>query len=65
MSEARKKMNEALKEIVVPILREKGFKGSFPHFRRVSGKYLDLLTFQFSQWGGQFVVEIGKCSIKE
>lgn len=64
MSESREKMNNALKSIVVPVLRKKGFRGSFPHFRRVNGKYIDLLTFQFSQWGGEFVVEIGKCSSK-
>lgn len=27
-------MNTALKNIVVPHLREHGFKGSLPHFRR-------------------------------
>jgi hypothetical protein len=37
-----------------------GFGGSFPHFRRTRGRQIDLLTFQFSMFGGQFVVEIGK-----
>ncbi|MEX2174453.1 MAG: DUF4304 domain-containing protein [Pirellulaceae bacterium] len=37
-----------------------GFRGSFPHFRRVGGRRIDLLTFQFSMFGGQFVVEVGK-----
>jgi hypothetical protein len=61
MSEARDKMVAALKEIVVPTLRDMGFRGSFPHFRRQRGEQLDLLTFQFSQWGGSFVVEIAHC----
>jgi hypothetical protein len=61
MSEARDKMIAALKEIVVPTLRDMGFRGSFPHFRRQRDEQLDLLTFQFSQWGGRFAVEISSC----
>ena len=63
MSEARDKMFAALKEIVVPTLRDMGFRGSFPHFRRERDEQLDLLTFQFSQWGGSFVVEIAYCPV--
>ena len=61
MSEARDKMIAALKEMVVPTLRDLGFRGSFPHFRRQREEQLDLLTFQFSQWGGSFIVEISYC----
>ena len=50
-----------LKGKVVPILREKGFGGSFPHFRRIRGGQIDLMSFQFDKWGGGFVVEISKC----
>ena len=57
----RDKMVAALKEIVVPTLRDMGFRGSFPHFRRQRDEQMDLLTFQFSQWGGSFVVEIAHC----
>lgn len=53
----------ALKESVVPALREMGFSGSFPHFRRLSGESIDLLSFQFDRWGGGFVIEISKCPI--
>lgn len=49
-----------LKRVVVPALREMGFRGSFPHFRRVGERRVDLLTFEFSMFGGQFAVEIGK-----
>jgi hypothetical protein len=59
MSESRDDMIAALKRVAVPVIRELGFKGSFPHFRRACGSRIDLLTFQFSQWGGQFVVEVG------
>lgn len=57
----RAEMNEALKRLVVPELRAMGFKGSMPHLRRRRGGEWDLLTFQFSQWGGQFVVEAARC----
>jgi hypothetical protein len=59
-SETREAMNGALKELVVPALRALGFMGSLPHFRRVSGDSLDLLTFQFDKWGGGFVIEIAR-----
>jgi len=51
-------MDLALKQIVVPRLREMGFKGSMPHFRRVRGDLLDLLSFQFDRYGGSFCVEV-------
>ncbi|MBB2483587.1 DUF4304 domain-containing protein [Bacillus sp. APMAM] len=55
-------MISALKKIVVPELRERGFKGSFPHFRRIFENKIDLITFQFDKYGGGFVIEIGVCS---
>jgi hypothetical protein len=45
------------------MLRDMGFRGSFPHFRRARGLQLDLLVFQFSRWGGSFVVELGYCPV--
>lgn len=60
MSQSRDEMIAELKRVVVPVLRALGFKGSFPHFRRTTGSQIELLTFQFSMSGGQFVVEIGK-----
>jgi hypothetical protein len=61
MSDDRSQMIAALKAHVVPELRRRGFKGSFPHFRRASDHRIDLLTFQFDKWGGGFVVEIAVC----
>lgn len=61
MSDARNKMIQALKNVVVPRLRELGFKGSFPHFRRRGPTLTDLLTFQFDRHGGGFVLELGQC----
>ncbi|MBA2936891.1 DUF4304 domain-containing protein [Paenibacillus sp. CGMCC 1.16610] len=62
MSVERDIMIDALKTIVIPELREKGFKGSFPHFRRITDKKIDILTFQFDKYGGGFRLEIAVCS---
>lgn len=61
MTTSREAMQAALKSIVVPRLRTIAFKGSFPHFRRVVGDHIDLLTFQFDRNGGGFVIEISFC----
>ena len=52
----REDMNLALKKVVLPYLRQRGFKGSFPHFRRIKEE-VDLITFQFDLHGGGFVIE--------
>ena len=54
-------MNSVLRARVIPALRERGFRGSMPHFRCVVGDTLRLLTFQFRSSGGSFVVELGRC----
>jgi hypothetical protein len=54
-------VRHALKNTVVPVLRARGFKGSFPHFSRSRADRLDLLTFQFSQFGPDLYVEIASC----
>ena len=59
MSSARAAMTAALKRTVVPALRELGFAGAFPHFRREAGGRVELLSVQFSQWGDKFAVEVG------
>jgi hypothetical protein len=54
-------MRRALREHVVPNLRARGFRGSFPHFSRVKSDRIDLLTFQFSIYGPTLYVEIATC----
>jgi hypothetical protein len=61
MSQSRESMINALNEFVIPKLREQGFSGKFPHFRRISQGKIDLLTFQFDRHGGGFIIEIAKC----
>src|SRR5262245_5896684 len=58
---ARVAIEAALREVVIPDLRRRGFRGSFPHFRRRFGSRINLLTFQFYSSGGSFVVEIAQC----
>lgn len=53
------KMHEALRQIVVPYLRQQGFRGAFPHFRRPGGTRIDLLSFQFGiQSSGGFYISL-------
>jgi hypothetical protein len=58
---ARAALEDALREVVVPDLRNRGFRGTFPHFRRPLESRIDLLTFQFYSSGGSFVVEVAQC----
>jgi hypothetical protein len=60
--ELHEAMVAELGKTVVPSLRSKGFRGTFPHFRRDGSHGIDLLTFQFDKNGGGFVVEIAHCS---
>lgn len=62
MSLSRENMIAVLKKTVIPELRQRGFKGSFPHFRRIKEKKIDLMSFQFDRYGGGFTVEVGVCS---
>lgn len=62
-SNSREEMIKSLNLMVVPILRELDFKGSFPHFRRTNDDRLNFITFQFDRSGGGFVIEIANCPI--
>ena len=62
--EKREQIDKALKEIIIPFLREKGFKGSMPHFRRFQSDRINLLTFQHSLYDTKFVVEIANCPLE-
>ncbi|WP_273126203.1 DUF4304 domain-containing protein [Bacillus weihaiensis] len=62
ISNGRPAMTNALKMVVVPYLREHGFKGSFPHFRRQNEDNIDLITFQFNRYDWSFVVELAVCT---
>ncbi|HEV8113564.1 MAG TPA: DUF4304 domain-containing protein [Planctomycetota bacterium] len=57
----QEKMLAALRALFVPVLRERGFRGSLPHFRRIGPTGIDLLTVQFDRRGGGFIVEVARC----
>lgn len=61
LSAERDAMIKSLKQKVIPTLRERGFKGSFPHFYRKSENQIELIMFQFSRWGSVLYVEVSKC----
>jgi hypothetical protein len=65
MSEERDQMKAALRRDFIPALRAAGFRGSLPHFRRVSPDRTDLLAVQFSKWGGSFVLELAQAPAGE
>lgn len=60
MGKERDLMIKELKLFVIPYLKEIGFTGKFPHFRRINKERIDLLTFQFDKYGGGFAIEIAK-----
>jgi hypothetical protein len=55
----RSDMLAALQGEVLPRLRSAGFRGSFPHFRRLLVSKIEVISFQFDKYGGGFVVEKG------
>jgi len=54
-------MRSALKKAVLPELERFGFDGKGLHFQR-RGESLDLLDFQYWKHGGEFILEVGRCS---
>jgi len=58
MTVSREDMIKSLKARAVPVLRDLGFRGSFPHFYRDRDGHVDLVSFQFGTSGGRFVAEL-------
>ncbi|MGY5353429.1 DUF4304 domain-containing protein [Wenyingzhuangia sp. IMCC45467] len=65
MSTEREKMIKSLKEIFIPELRNRNFKGSFTHFRKIENGKINLLTFQFDRNGGGFIIELANWNESE
>lgn len=55
-------MRQVLRDVLIPTLRAKGFRGTLPHFRRACSDRVDYLSVQFRSAGGSFVVEIATAS---
>ena len=51
VTEETRLMKEALKENVIPYLRENGFRGSMSNFHRTCGERTDLISFYFNKIG--------------
>jgi hypothetical protein len=60
VSAHRDLMMKALAAKFVLHLRDKGFAGSFPHFRRKLPDRIDFLDVQFAREGGRFCLNIGQ-----
>jgi hypothetical protein len=56
--ETNDKMRSHLKQIVVPFLRENGFHGSLPTFRRINDDIHQVLNIQFNKYGRSFAVNL-------
>jgi hypothetical protein len=56
--ENREIMLSALKEHTFPLLKEQGFTGKHPNFRRKLDNYIELISFQTNKWGGSFTIEV-------
>lgn len=51
-------MLSALKEHTFPLLKELGFTGKYPNFRRKLDNCIELISFQTNKWGGSFTIEL-------
>ena len=58
IAETNQVMSEELKLTVTDYLREQGFKGSIPIFRRETKGSYQTLDFQFNKYGGSFAVDL-------
>jgi len=54
----REIMLAALKQRTFPLLKEQGFSGMYPNFRRKLDNCIELISFQTNKWGGSFTIEV-------
>lgn len=57
-------MRDELKNTIVPVLRSHGFKGSFPHFRRLKEDHWELLYLYTLKIGDAFYIETSTCPLE-
>ena len=58
MNIERNQIEQSLRTICIPTLKEHGFKGSFPNFYRNSNDFISLVNFQFFSSGGSLCVNL-------
>ena len=54
----REIMLSALKKHTFPLLKEQGFTGKYPNFRRKLDSCIELISFQTNKWGGSFTIQV-------
>ena len=54
----REIMLSALKKHTFPLLKEQGFTGKYPNFRRKRDDCIELISFFTNKWGGSFTMEV-------
>ncbi len=54
----REIMLSALKKHTFPLLKEQGFTGKYPNFRRKRDDCIELISFFTNKWGGSFTIEV-------
>ncbi|MEM9653705.1 MAG: DUF4304 domain-containing protein [Actinomycetota bacterium] len=65
MSDARKQVDQALRDLISTELRPVGFTGSLPDVRRVGEDRVDVLRVEHSRFGGQFRAVIAARAIDD
>ena len=55
----RKQIETELKNHCIPLLREHGFKGSFPNLYKENDGFVFLINFQFYSSGGSLCINLG------
>ena len=63
-SALRRRLMSRFREVVVPGLRELGFRGSLPNLYRVRDGLVDVLFLQFDRYGGGFTVNLGRSPLR-
>lgn len=53
-------MRAALKRVVVPALRARGFTGDLPHLRHITSEGTHTFSTRTWKWGGRFIVDLGR-----
>ncbi len=51
-------MKSLLIENVIKSLKDQGFAGKYPHYKREKSNCIELITFQTNKYGGSFTVEV-------
>lgn len=60
VSSAAKLARSAMRKVLEPHLAREGFVGKYPHFQRVEGDVLHLLSVVHDKYGGGFVLEFAR-----